>query len=197
MLSLVRPKTFLFGGPSVSSLDSCLAFLCLTRLTARKLGHGVEYLVWSPTRTCIHCECSDTYAHSFVGRVLCLCVCMYVSVVCMYVCVCVCVCMYVSMCACMCMFVCMYVCTYVCVYVCMYVCMYVCVPLVVTGILSDCVSLFFQQGARTPWRASWPTKTPRQGGENVPAIVKLLIGCCGPLVCFMVVHVPDVVPGGV
>ena len=53
------------------------------------------------------------------------------------------------------------------------------------------------QGARTPWRASWPTKTARQGGENVPAIVKLLIGCCGPLVCFMVVHVPDVVPGGV
>ena len=56
---------------------------------------------------------------------------------------------------------------------------------------------FFQQGARTPWRASWPTKTARQGGENVPAIVKLLIGCCGPLVCFIVVHVPDVVPGGV
>ena len=61
----------------------------------------------------------------------------------------------------------------------------------------DSVELFLQQGARTPWRASWPTKTARQGGENVPAIVKLLIGCCGPLVCFMVVHVPDVVPGGV
>ena len=61
----------------------------------------------------------------------------------------------------------------------------------------DSVELFLQQGARTPWRASWPTKTARQGGENVPAIVELLIGCCGPLVCFMVVHVPDVVPGGV
>ena len=23
-----------------------------------------------------------------------------------------------------------------------------------------------KQGARTPWRASWPTKTTRQGGEN-------------------------------
>ena len=44
----------------------------------------------------------------------------------------------------------------------------------------DSVELFLQQGARTPWRASWPTKTARQGGENVPAIVKLLIGCCGP-----------------
>ena len=71
----------------------------------------------------------------------------------------------------------------------------VCVPLVCSH--RNSVELFLQQGARTPWRASWPTKTARQGGENVPAIVKLLIGCCGPLVCFMVVHVPDVVPGGV
>ena len=62
----------------------------------------------------------------------------------------------------------------------------------------DPFGLFLEkQGARTPWRASWPTKTARQGGENVPAIVKLWIGCCGPLVCFTVVHVPDVVPGGV
>ena len=43
--------------------------------------------------------------------------------------------------------------------------------------------------------ASWPTKTARQGGVNVPAVVNLLISCCGPLVCFMVVHVPDVVQG--
>ena len=72
----------------------------------------------------------------------------------------------------------------------------VCVLLGVTRIHSDC--FWKSRGPGLPaWRVPWPTKTGRQGGENVPAIVKLLIGCCGPLVCFMVVHVPDVVPGGV
>ena len=76
--------------------------------------------------------------------------------------------------------------------------MCVCDTLGVTGIpLNLHLFLFLEQGARTPWCASWPTKTAHQGGENVPAVVKILIGCCGPLVCVMVVHVPDVVPGGV
>ena len=46
----------------------------------------------------------------------------------------------------------------------------------------------------------WPTKLVMSWEavrDCVPAVVELMIGCCGPLVCFMVIHVPDVVPGGV
>ena len=80
-------------------------------------------------------------------------------------------------------------------YIYIYMCVCMCVhPLESQGSFRS-VSLWLSfSSSRGP---GLPTKTARQGGENVPAIVKLLIGCCGPLVCFVVVHVPDVVPGGV
>ena len=41
------------------------------------------------------------------------------------------------------------------------------------------------------------TGEARRDAFSCTCVNKLLIGCCGPLVCFMVVHVPDVVPGSV
>ena len=74
--------------------------------------------------------------------------------------------------------------------------------------MSECVEPLESQGTRwfsrqavvsRPWtnEDGLTTRDARRDAFLRTCVFKLLLDYCGPLVCFMVVHVPEVVPGGV
>ena len=81
------------------------------------------------------------------------------------------------------------------------VCVFVC--LCVEPLESQGSRWFSKQGVQAVVSCPWTNEDGLTTGEarrdafSCTCINKLLIDCCGPLVCFMVVHVPDVVAGGV